>query len=880
MLRVTQSNSASRAKSYYSTADYYSEGQELVGQWRGQGARALGLARVIDRADWDEFCDNRNPESGEQLTPRSKSERRVGNDFNFHCPKSVSLLYGITQDERILEAFRDSVRETMEEMEAEAKSRVRKGGRNEDRITGNLTWGEFVHFTARPEDGVPDPHLHAHCFVFNATFDGEERRWKAVQIGDLKRDAPYFEAVFHSRLARRLEELGLPTQRTQTGWELAGIEPETLGNFSRRTARIEKMARERGITDPDAKAELGAQTRSGKAKEMTMCELKEVWRERLSATEGDSLALLGRSIGGRALGENDRLAGDAVHRAVSHCFERASVIPERTLLAEALRQGVGIASRDTVEALVARQELVRATRAGRALVTTKEVLEEEQAMLAFAREGRGQCRPIHPSFSDFPTEKFNDEQRRAVMHVLTARDRVVVVRGGAGTGKTTMMKVARRGIESAGLAVYAFAPSADASRGVLRQAGFKSADTVARLLTDRELQAEVEGQVIWVDEAGLLGTKTMRQLFDLAEREHARIVLSGDRRQHGSVERGAALRLLEEEAGLQPVELREIQRQKDRYMSAVKSLSEGDIEGGFRKLDNLGWVREVADDDKRYAAIADAYMDALHNKKSALVVSPTHAEGDRITGEIRARLQREGFQGREEHVVEQLVPSNLTEGQREDRTRYQPGDVLVFHQNAKGFKRGQRVLVGDTTLPLTQARRFDVFHSRRLAVAAGDRIRITRNGYTLDGKHRLNNGDLYRIRGFTESGDLTLDNDWTVSKDYGHLAYGLVVTSHSSQGKTFQRVIVGQSATSFPASSQEQFYVTASRGEEQVLVFTDSKEELLEAVKRSDVRLSGTEMVAGIDPTRHRVIREQYAALAEHPTPVVRERERELEYDR
>lgn len=42
MLRVTQSNSSGRAKSYYSTADYYTEGQELTGFWRGEVRPCLG----------------------------------------------------------------------------------------------------------------------------------------------------------------------------------------------------------------------------------------------------------------------------------------------------------------------------------------------------------------------------------------------------------------------------------------------------------------------------------------------------------------------------------------------------------------------------------------------------------------------------------------------------------------------------------------------------------------------------------------------------------------------------------------------------------------------------------------------------------------------
>src|SRR5947209_1964633 len=81
---------------------------------------------------------------------RTRAERRVGYDFTFSVPKSVSLLYGRTGDHHILEAFRSSVNETMLEMEAEMKTRVRTGGQDENRVTGNMVWGEFIHTTSRP----------------------------------------------------------------------------------------------------------------------------------------------------------------------------------------------------------------------------------------------------------------------------------------------------------------------------------------------------------------------------------------------------------------------------------------------------------------------------------------------------------------------------------------------------------------------------------------------------------------------------------------------------------------------------------------------------------------------------------------------------------
>ena len=116
---------------------------------------------------------------------RTRTERRVGYDFTFSVPKSVSLLYAMSGDQDILDAFRGAVDETMREIEAEMKTRVRMGGKDEDRVTGNMVWAEFIHTTSRPVDGIPDPQLHAHVFVFNTTWDEEERRWKAGQFAIL-----------------------------------------------------------------------------------------------------------------------------------------------------------------------------------------------------------------------------------------------------------------------------------------------------------------------------------------------------------------------------------------------------------------------------------------------------------------------------------------------------------------------------------------------------------------------------------------------------------------------------------------------------------------------------------------------------------------------
>ncbi|HWB12754.1 MAG TPA: MobF family relaxase [Pirellulales bacterium] len=870
MLRMFQNSQPGGAKSYYSTADYYTEGQELSGLWRGKAAELLGLSGEIRQADWDALCDNKHPATEEQLTARMRSDRTVGYDMNFHVPKSVSLLYAMTKDERLLTAFRDAMGGTMQDIESEMKTRVRKGGRNEDRVTGNMVWGEFVHFTSRPVDGVPDPHLHGHCFVFNTTHDDQEQAWKAGQFRDLKRDAPYFEAVFHSRLAHRLEELGLETVRGKHGWELAGVDRDTIEKFSRRTALIEEKADELGIEDDEAKAELGAKTRQSKKKDMSFPELQTQWRERMTTKERESLAALQEQLGGEAIAADGTAAVRAVEYAAQHSFERKSVIDERRLLAEALKHGVGKATVEEVHQALAASDVITAERHGRRMATTREVLAEERGLIAFAREGRGACRPLADGHDGFTRDWLSEEQKRAVNHITGSRDRVTIVRGAAGAGKTSLMQEAVEQIENAGTRVIALAPSASASRGTLRDAGFADAETVARFLLDDKLKQQARGQLIWIDEAGLLGTRTMAAVFHTADKLDARVLLSGDRRQHGSVERGGALKLLEDEAGVKPAEVREIQRQKGAYKEAVTALGEGRTADGFAALDELGWVREVADDE-RYQLLASDYVQAVEEGKTALVVSPTHAEGDRITQEIRRALKESGSIGEGERAFPVLHHKSLTEAERGDKVNYEPGDVLVFHQNAKGHTRGDRVTVTtDQILPLSLAGRFDLFRSGTLNLAPGDWVRITKNGTTADGGHRLNNGTLYKVREFDEAGNIVLQNGWTVDKEFGHLAHGYVVTSHASQGRTVDVALIGQASESFPASSKEQFYVSASRARKQVVVYTSDKEALRQAIEQSEERLSATDLVAGGGMPRAVLLRQ----LQPSPLP---ERERQKE---
>ncbi len=503
----------------------------------------------------------------------------------------------------------------------------------------------------------------------------------------------------------------------------------------------------------------------------------------------------------------------------------------------------------------------------RTFITTKEALSEEKRLIVNSIEAKNKFRPINENYEP-KNPLLNDQQRMAVKHALSSTDGITIITGKAGTGKTTLMKEVQQGINESGKRIYSFAPSSEASRGVQRSEGFKNANTVAKLIQDKNLQSELHRQVLWIDEAGMLSNRDMNKVFDIAKAQSARIILSGDTKQHNSVQRGDALRIVEQQGGIKPITVNKILRQKNEdYRQAVKLLSDGGIEKGFKKLEKIGSIKEIADKEERMNAIADDYYNSAFKGSKAkgefqnqkvLVIAPTHAEGELVTGAIRNKLKDRHILETNDRSFKILKNLQFTEAEKQNPEMYNPGQVLVFHKNMKGIKEGSRLEVMKAQennlmakdaqgvshdIPFAAANKFSVHETKEIGVTKGDKIRITGNGKSTGGKH-LFNGTTYNIQGFDRQGNIKLSNGSVIPKDYGQFNLGYVTTSHSSQGKTADKVIISQSSSTFRASSMEQFYVSVSRGKQAVSIYTDDKESLKQAVSHSSQRTTATELNA------------------------------------
>lgn len=890
MIRMIQSSSAQHAKSYFaealSKADYFINDQELKGNIRGKLAERLGIDGEARRDVFETLCDNINPKTKAKLTKLNKENRTVGYDINFHCPKSVSVVHSLSKDDHILEAFQNSVNETMQDIEEDSLTRVRSDKRQEDRKTGELVYADFIHQTARPTEGkAPDPHLHAHCFVFNATWDETEKSFKALQFRDIKRDMPYYQARFHKRLADKLTDLGYSVRLTDKSFEIEGVPQKVIDLFSKRTDEIGRVAKEKGITDRKELDALGARTRSKKDTGLSMEELRTDWKRQIAELELDETEG-GKAIRfskGREL--HQTTSKDCLNKAVKHSFERASVMSERKILERAYRFSIGnreASLKDISIEFFKDESILRVKDKNKVVCTTKEVLYEEKEMVELARLGKGQ---VNPLCEQVPDLNLTGQQADAVAHILTTSNRVSIVRGAAGSGKTTLMKEAVSQIEKTGKKVTILAPTAQASRGVLRDEGFENAETIAQFLNDKEAQVAVENQVIWVDEAGLIGTKDMRDILRIAEQRNARVIFGGDTRQHASVVRGDALRILNTVAGVKSAEVNKIYRQRTiDYREAVQDLANGNVRGGFERLDSIGSIKTI-DPMKPHDQLVEDYMKAVKKKKSVLIVSPTHKQGDEVTESVRKRLRSNKILGSKELKVSKLSNLNMTEAEKSDLRSFKEGQIVQFNQNSSGAKRGStwKVVLDENNQPVLKdeggkvipiptqfASRMDIYLPQEISISKGDKVHITKNGFDLD-KKRLNNGLALEVIRVSKNGEFIVKqpdsrNTYKLDKNFGHLSHSYCVTSHASQGKTVDEVFISQPSGTFTATDAKQFYVSVSRGREKVHLYTDDKEGLLDYASEIGNRESALEMVSKSQLHKHYV--ETYLREKELETPL------------
>ncbi|MFF8414702.1 MobF family relaxase [Streptomyces omiyaensis] len=754
---------------------------------------------------------------------------RVGNrgyDVTLDLSKTYSAavaLAGEEKSEELRGAFLEVARETFGALEgwaAYAMAGEHGNGKTADRVdtSGFLGW-MTVHYSARPVGGeVGDPHLHVHGNLANMAH-AEDGKWRTVGAGgrDIMRHAHAADAMVKARLRQVTgERFGMRWERhAETGaWEVVGIDEDLRRAFSRRNAQI--VAAAAGEATTGEQKLIARQLAEGKDTTITQADVRAAWRARAEAVVDDVDAMIRRAIPGPEGPDGPSVAGPGGGPVVPSPEEIAAYIWRREGGLSESRKSVtradvlahvidacpfGVPDIAAAEALTdavlaVDGEAVALPTKGMAHLTNPQrythasILAAEQTISETSadrlNEGAAQLtvRAAELAIAAFEAQRTSDplrpfvmsaEQRAATLRFLTAGHGVDVLRGKAGTGKTTIMSAARMGWEAAGLRVSGAATAAVAASKLQAESGIKSATVATWLMDIRDGGRRMATtDVLVLEEAAMVDDRDVAELLTAAAEHGVKVVQIGDWAQLKAIGVGGGFKRAHEI--VDGLELSENRRQTDAVeRAALEAWLDGGRRTALSMLAEHGRVHAVATPDDAYAEMLGAWKDIA----------------GRLEGDVHDQI--------EDLVV--LAARNA--------------DVEVLNLGARELRKKAGELTGGHTYALASG--------ERLELAAGDVIRIKRNDYrtrrggdvdVLNGyrgqvTYAAKGGVAVEWRRPADDGGHAIERAWITADQIanGTLQHGYAMTIAAAQGLTCDYTLaygVGASANDlYPAISRD-----------------------------------------------------------------------------
>ncbi|CAN5576016.1 MobF family relaxase [soil metagenome] len=758
------------AESYYldqvvsGLEDYYAEHGEAPGYWLAS-ADQLGLEGLVRPEDLRSVLTGTDPATGEQLH-RAKNRKVPGWDLTFRAPKSVSILWGLGEPDvarQVIAAHEAAVARAVSYLEETAAwTRTGHNGIHREKANGFVAAG-FRHRMSRDRD----PLLHTHVLVANSvcTDDGRWRTIDAVALYDHAKTGGYiYQAQLRQELTSRLGVAWTPIHDGLA--DIAGVDQDLIDLFSKRREQIESTMAEWGLTSAKAAQVSTLETRRAKAVESEpVSEQVDRWRTEALTTGVDSTALQ-LVTGHQTVPSIDAAASTSLFERLSSpagLTADRSTFDQRDVLRAVIDQVPAALPVETIERLtdeyLRRPEMVMIGWNGRTGTTfsATELVELEQSIVDLAAHGvtAGVGVAVETAVEDAIETRpsISDEQAAVVTKMCTSGRGVEVLVAAAGTGQTFSLDAAREAWQRSGHKVTGCALSASAAHELQGGSGIRST-TIAMLNLDiYQARRRLDSRpVLVIDEAGMVGTRTLAPLLQQASAAGAKFVLVGDPKHRPEIQAGGVVGSL---AGRHPVlTLTENRRQHDPIeRDALDQLRSGDVDNAIGMLRDHGRVVTGTNAETVRDGMVEQWWQHCSAGAEALMMARRNDDVDDLNRRARRYVRAAG----------QLSGEPLVVNERP----FQIGDQVICTRNdyANGIRNG-------TTGTITH-------------------IDHKRTAVTLS----------------TEDGVRRLDDEYLAA---GSMRHGYAVTVHKAQGRTCEHGLLLASDD----THREMGYVGLSRGKQ------------------------------------------------------------------
>ncbi|POT24484.1 conjugative transfer relaxase/helicase TraI [Citrobacter freundii] len=514
-------------------------------------------------------------------------------------------------------------------------------------------------------------------------------------------------------------------------------------------------------------------------------------------------------------------------------------------------------------------ELLQVSLSGEPKLVARSTWEMEKAILRVVEQGKNTQLPLLDHVPEGVMNGLTEGQRKSTTLVLGSTDQFIGIQGYAGVGKTTQIKAVIAALDTLPADVRpvltGLAPTHQAVKE-MSDVGVQ-AQTIKSFIVEHEQataggeKPDYKGQVFLIDESSMAGNQDTAALFQAIAAGGGRAVSMGDIDQFESVDVGAPFKLMQERSPMDVAIMKQIVRQKDvQLRGAVHDIIDNRIDAALKRIEAQPGDRVSRNPDVIVPASAfletaspvdDIVADWTGRTQDArartLIITQLNADRRAVNAGIHASLAERGELG--ENAVRVPVLEKITHTRHEfNQTqawlagmvvkrgdRYQ--DVLAVDRNGStvtvrdeegriGLYSPRELITGDVQL----------FHRREIEVRAGDLLKFTATdrdlGQTANKRYTVESvsetGDI-RLKG--EAGRITINPKDVRAQQ--HIDYGWAVTGYGAQGASTDYVISleGTEEGRKALATRRAFYISASRVKEHVQIYTDGKQDWINAVK-------------------------------------------------